>query len=481
MIRRHKHNLSHFRNTTCNMGSLVPIGCIEVLHGDTFKHNTNMFMRLSPLVKPVMHPVHTHIHHIFVPYRILFEDWEDFITGGEDFNDASVMPIIDFSTSPVTAGSLANHLGLPVGYNDKACALPFRAYALIYNKIYRDDQLQDEVQIAFDGGEDSTTETDLLNVNWSKDPFVNARPDDQLGTEVSLPLGDSAPIRHGSGQGRGNIDVNTYDDDALYFHGDTDKSHPFYADLTSGTAATINELRLAIATQRWQEIINRSGNSYGDYLKRQGIKYSDGRLNEPEYLAGGKQTVQFSEVIQTGVDSTDGGVGDLKGHGIAAMRSNSYVRFFEEHGIVLSLLHVKPIPMYMQSLHKMWFRSTKEDFFQKEFEILGMQEILNKEVKFDHSSPDATFGYTERFNDYRRIPNTVHGQFADFNNTEMMSYHMARHLQGDVALNSAFCTCNPTNRNFADTSYDQLQLTVQHRLAARRLVSKYHKPGGLTL
>ena len=180
-MKRYKHNLSHFRNTSGKMGQMIPIGVVETLRGDTFKHNTNMFMRLSPLVNPVMHPVHAQIHHIHVPYRLLWDKWQDFITGGEDFDDASVMPTITFdgagdNPDPVTAGSLANHIGLPVGFDGTVPALVFRAIALIYNEIYRDDQLQDEVGFTDASGADTTTNTDLLNSNWSKDPFVAARP-----------------------------------------------------------------------------------------------------------------------------------------------------------------------------------------------------------------------------------------------------------------------------------------------------------------
>ena len=141
-MKRYKHNLSHFRNTSCDMDKIVPIGAVEVVRGDTFKHNSNLFLRLSPLVNPIMHPVHVYVQHIHVPYRLLWDKWEDFITGGEDFTDASVVPTITFdgtgsNPSPVTAGSLANHLGLPVGFSGSVNAFYFRALALYYNEFLR--------------------------------------------------------------------------------------------------------------------------------------------------------------------------------------------------------------------------------------------------------------------------------------------------------------------------------------------------------
>lgn len=492
-MRRYKHNLSHFRNSSANMGQLTPIGAVEVLRGDSFKHNTSLFMRLSPMLNPIMHPVHASVHHVYVPLRLIWEDWENFITGGEDFTDASVVPTIDTTGSPVQAGDLLNHLGVPVGYAGKVNAFAARAYALIYNEIYRDDQLQDKVGFSVEGGADTTTNTQLLNSNWSKDPFVSARPDDELGADVTLPLTGDARVTGIYGQnpaanlGSPNIretDANTTQtlDKGWYGSGvflGEDASNPGYpnvrADLSGVSAININELRMAIATQQWQERINRSGNKYQDFLRRYGIKYSDSRLDLPEFLAGGKQTVQFSEVIQT-AEGTDP-VGSLKGHGIAALRSNNYMKFFEEDGIVISLLQVKPIPMYMQALPRMFSRRTKEEFYQKEYEILGMQEITNKEVYHAHSSPDGTFGYQPRFDDYRRVPNTVHGEFATVNK----DWHMAREFGGDVALNSSFVTCNPTKRIFADQTSDHLYLTVQHKLAARRLVRKHAGQSGLSL
>jgi hypothetical protein len=489
-MRRSKHNLSHFRNTSLNMGQLVPIGCAEVVQGDTFKHNTNMFMRLSPLVKPVMHPVHTHIHHYYVPYRLLWNEFEDFITGGEDFDDASVVPTIDTTGDPVVAGSLLNQLGVPVGFEGKVNAFAVRAYNFIYNRIYRDQQLQDEVPLSLDGGSDTTTDTDLLNANWSKDYFVSARPDDELGAEVSIPLGDTAPIvadgdlqLSGSNFTNQSLKTNGGGDIQIGAGGTSASNIQYAGGLAanfSGDGISLDDLRLAIATQKMQEYINIRGNFYPDYLKRHGVKYSDGRLNEPEYLAGGKQTVQFSEVIST-AEGTNTAVGDLAGHGIAAMRSNSYMKFFEEPGLVISLLHVKPVPMYAQALHKMWSRRTREEFYQKEFEVLGMQEIKNKEIKHDHATPDGTFGFGPRFDEFRRIPNTVHGEFADPANVEMNSFHMARRFSNDPALNSSFITCVPPDRIFADTNQAQLQCTVQHKIAARRIVSKKAQTGNLTI
>lgn len=494
---RSLHNLSHFRNTTGHMGQIIPICAAEVLHGDTWKAYSNMFMRLSPLVAPIMHPVHTHVHHYFVPYRTIWEDFENFITGGEDFNDASVVPTIDFSGSPVTKGSLADHLGIPVGYNGTVEALRFRAFAKIYNEIYRDDQLQSEVGLDITGGADTTTNTAMLRCNWNKDYFVGARPDDLLGDDVTLALGTTAPVVSTDEQIKlkALTGSNFTDGDLAWTNATASRLYPenpgtasagapvgfgtvtgLQADLASAAGLSINALRVAIATQQWQEIINHTGNTYPDYLRRYGIKYSDARLQRAEYLGGGKQTVQFSEVLQT-AEGADGDVGAMRGHGIAAMRSNNYIKFFEEPGVVISVLIVKPIRMYMQGIHRTLTRTTKEEFYQKEYEILGMQDVKNKEIYFEHATPNGTFGYSPRFDEFRSIPNTVHGDFTDY----YKSWTMVEDFGSDPALNSTFITCNPSNRIFQDQTNPPLIINVQNKIAARRFVPKFHKPSGLSI
>lgn len=492
MNNRSLHNLSHFRNTTGHMGQLIPIACMDVIQGDTFKANSSLFMRLSPLAAPIMHPVHCHVHHVFVPYRIIWNEFTNFITGGEDFDDASVVPTIDFSANPVTKGSLADHLGLPIGFAGQAEALRFRAYNMVYNEIYRDDQLQNEVAWSPEGGPDTTTETEILNVNWNKDYFVGARPDEQLGTEVSISLTGDAPVvstgaqinfnvggtqrpitlATAGGSGGGWLRNASGDNGSAIFGNQTGLK----ADLTSVDAISINELRLAIATQQWQEIINSTGNKFDDYLRRYGIKYSDARLQRPEYLGGGRQTVQFSEVLQTAEGETDG-VGTMKGHGIAALRSNEYIKYFEEPGVILSFAVVKPIRMYMQGLHRTLSRKTKEDFYQKELEILGWQDVKNKEIYHSHPQPDGTFGYTPRNEHLRNIPNTVHGDFTGF----YKDWTLVDEFGTPPALNSTFVTCTPSKRIFQDQVNPGLIINVQNKVAARRFVPKYAKPSGLTV
>ena len=183
MRKRSKHDLSHYRQTTCNQGELIPIACQEVLPGDTFQMSSSALIRLSPLVAPVMHPVHATIRHYFVPYRLIMDDWESFITGGETGADSTTFPTI---TLTPTAGSLADHFGLPLGTSITVNALPFRAYALIYNEMVRNSQIQTELTIDTSDGTDSTTNTTLQSVNWDKDRFTSSKASAQLRAIVSF-------------------------------------------------------------------------------------------------------------------------------------------------------------------------------------------------------------------------------------------------------------------------------------------------------
>jgi hypothetical protein len=496
MRKRFKHNLSNLKVLSMNMGELVPIGITEVLPGDTIQQRTTALQRLSPLLAPMMHPVYTYIMHFYVPNRLVWEDWEDFITGGEDGADASVFPTIRFN-SGCTVGSLADYFGLPTGSIDITVnALPFRAYQLIYNEYFRNKDLTSENTIDLTSGPDSSTETDLQNVLWEKDYFTSAQPEPQLGSEVTIPLGDSIPIYSdadfdGVDDADNRITVyNSADDDtyrliangsSTYFTGSTSTSDPLYANPEGDAAslASINDLREAIALQREAEARQLYGASYHELLRYYGIQGHDARLNRPELLGSYRQIMNISEVLQTGVDSTDSGVGTMAGHGIAAMRGNRYRRFIPEHGHIITTMYTRPKTIYSEGVHKMWLHQAKEDFYNPNLADIGMEPILNKELYYEHTSPADTFGYTHRYESYRSIPSTFAGEFRDGGSLE--HYHMARFFSTDPALNTSFVECNPTDRIYASTSTDQIYCQVHHSIQARRMVKHASAPGLIRL
>lgn len=484
-MKRSKFSLSHHKLLSCDLGELVPIGLTEVLPGDTVQQATTCLVRFAPMLAPVMHPTHVSISHWFVPHRLVWEDWEDFITGGPDGNDMSVFPTIAMPAGTgALIGSLADYLGVPTGVADlEVSALPFRAYGLIYNEWFRDQDLVNPVTVSEAAGVDTTTNTDLLVDAWEKDYFTTSRPWEQKGPAITIPLGTTAPVE-GIGtnapatanqvvhetDGTGTVNfANAYRDlnNTIYVEEDPNNAGfpNVRANLAGASAITINLLREAFALQRFEEARARFGSRYVEYLRYLGVRSSDARLQRPEFLGGGRYPVQFSEVLQT-AEGTDP-VGELRGHGIGVARSNRYRRFFEEHGYVISLMNVKPKTIYMQGLARTWNRRTKEDFFQRELQHIGQQEVLNKEVYANHSTPDETFGYQDRYDEYRRMESYVSGEFRD----TLDFWHFARQFSSDPALNASFVNCNPTENPFAVPSTDVLYIMAKHSIQARRIVA----------
>lgn len=500
-MKRSKFSLSHTRLLSCDMGELVPVGVTEVLPGDTFQHSTNLLLRVSPLLAPVMHPVRVRIHHWFVPHRLTWENWEKFITGGPDGMDASTFPTVNLTWaagSPPTGsgvvGGLADYFGMPTGINNfPVSALPFRAYALIFNEWYRDQDLVSALALSTADGVDSTTNTALQFAAWEKDRFTSSRPWTQKGPEISIPLVGNAPVKgigalnttwnsgafnvHESGNtsptfiaanNAKNINPGDVNNSVAIVKNPSNNYPNIYADLSNVSAADINDLRLAFALQRYEEARARYGSRYTEYLAYLGIKSSDARLQRPEYLGGGRQTIQFSEVLQTSPGTGPNVVGQLRGHGISAMRSNRYRRFFEEHGYVITLMSVLPKTMYVQGSPRTFNRRVKEDFWQRELEHIGQQEVANKELYAAHASPDGVFGYQDRYDEYRRQESGVSGEFRT---TALDYWHMARIFSSSPALNASFVTSNPTKRINAVQTEDVLWIQANHSLQARRLVS----------
>lgn len=508
-MKRAKHSLSHYKLLTCKMGQLVPVTWFEALPGDTIQQATSALVRCAPLVTPVMHPVHIRFHHWFVPNRLLWSNWQDFITGGSDGNNASAHPFIatdnmnGASAHNAGVSTLADHLGVPtsgLSISTPFNALPFRAYDLIWNEYYRDEDLQSALTVATTDGADTTSNTALQNISWEKDYLTSARPWVVKGASVTLPLGTTAPViglgYTGNITDSANVTVRetggatpTYAHSVLtsqtgqvVIKSDTATAGTakpqVFADLSNATAIDINTVRHAFAVQRFEEARARYGSRYTEYLRYLGIRSSDARLQRPEYLGGGRNVIQFSEVLQTGVTTSGSqtGIGTMFGHGITGMRTNRYRRFFEEHGIVMTLMSVRPKTMYSQRVKRGMIRSvsagyggtlgTKEDYWQRELQTIGQQGVNGLEV--DAQAGTGTFGYQDRYDDYRREESSVAGLFRGALNT----WHLSREFGSPPALNSTFVSCVPSTRVFADTSNDNLYVCANHQIQARRLVAR---------
>lgn len=479
-MKRSKFNLSHYKLLTADMGRLVPAGLVEVLPGDSFQHHANVMVRVSPMAAPVYHSMTVRVHHWFVPHRLVWSGWENFITGGPDGMDASTPPQV---TSVGTGKNLLDYMGIPPVAGVSVSALPIRAYNAVWNQNYRDQDLQAE-----------RTEDDLsiAPICWEKDYLTAARPWPQKGPEITIPLGTDAPVigdgaptfRSTGGTKTTSLGWYNADNNIRATAGNSDVAGTLpmewvgpalLADLTNASAASIDELRRAFALQRFQEARSRYGSRYSEYLRYLGVTASDARLQEPEFLGGGQARINVSEVLQTspegaegGQDMTAYGVGDLYGHGVASMRSNAYRRFFEEHGYVLTLLSVRPKAIYQDGIERTWLRQDKEDFWQKELEFIGQQRVLVDEVFADPVNGREVFGYSDRYQEYREVRSGVTSEFRDI----LDYWHLARKFATAPTLNGSFVQCDPSKRIFQEQTQNCLWVMVQHRLAARRLVSR---------
>lgn len=480
MPRRNKHTLSYYRLLTGDMGNLYPCGLTEVLPGDSFQHSASIFLRMSPLAAPVMHPIQVRCHHFFVPHRLTWPDdgagggWENFITAGEDGDDSQTVPMAALTG---VAGDLYDYFGLPQQAGVDVSELPVRAFNLIFNEWYRDQDLVPK-----------RLENDTLipRIAWEKDYWTMARPWPQKGPTVTLPVGAQAPVVVNATGGQ-NIRINDTAGDP--YNMDTagalltldaapagSQDQAMYADLSSADAIPINDFRRAFALQRYAEARARYGSRYVEYLRYIGANPADQRIQRPEYLGGGKVRISTSEVLQTSDDAGGPndrfGVGDLYGHGVAAMRSNKYRRTFQEHGYVMTTLSVRPKAIYTAGAERHWLRRDRNDFWQRELEHIGQQEVWNGELYVDAGdTPTETYGtwaYQDRYREYRESQNRVAGEFRD----TLDYWHLARQFGDRPVLNQSFVECDPSKRIYNVQTNDGLWMAVQHSLVARRFVSR---------
>lgn len=465
-MKRYLHNKSHYHLIANRMGELSPVSAFEVLAGDTVQIQNNAVIRVSPLNTPVMHPVVVHFFNYYVPNRILDPkdgsfSFEDFITGGED--GLYTTPPPRAAGVSVSKGDVIEHLGIEPGINRDYNTFVAKAYAAIWNNDFRDQQLQAEIDIdTYDGA------SAPLKVAWEKDYFTAARPESQLGPDTILPLGNEAPITNTT---RSNSATSqTYDatagnlqaQGAGWLTGDN-----WIVDLSQATGASVNDVRFAFAIQRYKEARNLYGARMTEYLRYLGISSSDARLQRPELISRGKSVINFSEVLQTSETGTTP-LGELGGHGIAGLRSRRARYFCEEPGHILTLMYARPKSVYLTTKHKMFDRLTKEDYWQKELQHVGQEEVLNQEIYSDAVDPKGTFGWVPRYHSFKSVPSRVSGDFRDTLNT----WHLGRDLAAEPVLNASFIECNPSDRIYADTSptTDKLWCTVRNRVAVRSLL-----------
>lgn len=473
-------DLSHEKKLSCNMGNLIPIYLQEVVPGDQFRVSSEIMMRFAPMVSPVMHRVDVFVHYFFVPNRLVWNQWEEFITGGKEGTSTPVFPQVNINDPTNEVGSLFDYLGLPPGDGTSSgpyqvSQLPFRAYTLIWNDYYRDPNLHDEVDHT------SVIENQKIrNRCWEKDYFTSALPFAQRGVAPQVPFDinykpytevyneDGTKPANNSGGVDIQAGVGANNDSVLRPDALIDNLRFENLD-QSTTGLDVNELRRTVRIQRWLEKAARGGYRYIEVLLSMfGVKSSDARLQRPEYLGGGKQPVVISEVLNT-TGTTEHPQGDMAGHGISVGKSNTFQEQFEEHGYVMGIMSVLPRSSYYKGVPRHWRRFDRFDHPWPEFANLGEQEVTNDEVFLDGSAPDTgVFGYQQRYADLKYGVGSVHG---DFRNT-LDFWHLGRNFATLPALNESFVEFQHQNfhRIFANTTTTDHKLWVQiyHDIKARR-------------
>ena len=501
-------NLSHDRKMSMNMGTLVPCLVMETVPGDTISLNTAALVRFAPMIAPIMHKVSVYQHFFFVPNRLLWKNWESFITGGEDGQDASVFPFIN---TTVSEGSIEDYIGLPStgGQTIKVSAMPQSAMVLIYNEYYRDQNLISPQSYELVNGDNAAIQGSLSNLRrraWQHDYFTSCLPFTQKGPEATIPLGSVAPINYldvgsattirskeGQWGATGDLDlevnvVNTTDisgNAQVDVGGGTrkrvhvDNSAQLQADLSGATAASINELRRAFRLQEWLEKNARGGSRYIEsILVHFGVKSSDARLQRPEFLGGSAQQVQFSEVLQTSETLASGPntpQGNMAGHGISLGQGSGFKYTCEEHGYIIGIITVMPKTAYYQGIPKHFLKWDKFDYYWPSFARLGEQPVQNKELfTINDGADDDTFGYIPRYAEYKYHNSSVHGEFR----TQLDFWHLGRKFGTRPALNGTFIACEPDTRIFADVSSNtnKLYCHIYHQIKATRPMPYFGTP-----
>jgi len=525
---RSSFDMSHGRKLTLDAGKLIPIACEEVLPGDTWNWRATFFGRLaSPLKFPIMDNIFLDSFWFYVPYRILWTNWEKFCGAQDnpgDSIDFEVPHIVPTTEDTFPALGLADYFGIPVEVTfasiDFPNALPWRAYNKTYNDWFRDQDLQDSVPENTDDGPDDEADYVIQNRCKRPDYFTMCRPFAQKGDAMTIALGTSAPvIGNGTTIGFSNAEPGPVAGNLFGLATQNGTNTPFWqtgnygqptgtatstgtpagsttvglttdadnsgmiADLSAVAGIPLNEIREAIAFQQIRELDARAGTRYTEQLQVVwGVHPQDSRLQRPEYLGGSSQPITISSVAQTTYQGT-ATIRDAKGS-LAAFGtmngSSGFMKSFPEHGVILGLVNIRADITYQQGLRRMWSRRTRFDYPHPKLAHIGEQPVLDKEIFYPNLGTGANevFGYQEQYADQRYIPSQVVAEFRSDYGTPLDAWHLALDFPSIPPLDASFIEdAPPIDRVLAVTSQSQFILDTYHKVRRACCLPTYGTPG----
>lgn len=537
-IKRSTFNLSFDHKTTLNTGDIVPIMVQEILPGDGFNLETNFIIRMQTPIKPVMDDAFIDIYYFFVPNRLVWDHWKEFMGENKDGawdeqeTEYTIPSISQFGSGmTIQKGSVADHMGLPINckiISADISVLPFRAYTLIYNEWFRNQNLQAPLPTYHQNDASVIINTEeqrddpayggkLLKANKFADYFTTALPEPQKGDPVTINIGDEAPVLTSDKEFEetktGNplkmwltSTGNMPDPGTLTLNGQSAHSRTLiniatgtlpegtkqvavpsnlYADLSSATSVTVNQLRQAIQIQKFLERDARSGTRYIEIIKGHfGVTSPDTRMQRPEYLGGNRFPINMDQVLQTSESTTNSPQGNTAAFSLTGARGNAgYTKGFTEHGYIIGLAVIRTQHSYQQGINKMWSRKRRFDFYWREFANLGEQEVKVAEIYNDSKSDysDKTFGYQERYAEYRYNPNIITGEMRSTYEQSLDVWHYGDNYTSRPYLSTEWCeeTANNMDRTLAVQSKtaDQFLAEFYFKVEAARPMPIYGVPG----